>query len=191
MTKNLFSEKTIKRISILFISLFILIEGDIPLRDTPFYVIVSKYIRNIVFVYCYWETNRMILIYLRNRFPKFEHTRRRIGLHIIFFIIYVLFAGLLFTSINVYLLKSSSNRFFPEYVEMVAISASLLGFITIVYECVYYFGLYEKGLYEAEKLKKESLITQLEILRSQLKSLILVFGTKPRLSTRSVANSIL
>lgn len=162
------NEKTIKLVSILVIALFIIFEGDVPLNRTYFYTLVLKYIRNIVFVYCYWESNRMIFIYLRNRFPKYEDTRRRIALHIIIFIVYVLVAGLFFTSINVYLLKSSNNTFFSEYLEMVLISATLLGFITIVYECVYYFGLYEKGLYESEKLKKESLITQLEILKSQI-----------------------
>lgn len=168
MKRNMLSEKTIKRISILVIALFILIEGDLPLSTTPLYIIALKYIRNVVFVYCYWESNRMIFIYLRNRFPKYEDTKRRIALHILIFIVYVLLAGLFFTSINIYMLKSSNNTFFHEYLEMVMISATLLGFITIVYECVYYFGLYEKGLYESEKLKKESLITQLEILKSQI-----------------------
>jgi len=41
------------------------------------------------------------------------------------------------------------------------------GIVTIIYECAYFFGRWEHSLYESERLKKESLISQLELLKTR------------------------
>ena len=44
----------------------------------------------------------------------------------------------------------------------------MLGIVTIIYECAYFFGRWEHSLYESERLKKESLVSQLELLKNQI-----------------------
>jgi two-component system LytT family sensor kinase len=162
------NDKWVRRAGIPIVAILLLMSSDIlPMTISP-RTIIFKIFRNIFYVFCYWESNRMIVIYMRNRYPNLKDISKRIGMHIAIFLVYVMVMGLVITFINVNLPRSGQDSFFSEYKEMVLKSLLILGLVTVIYECAYYFGLYEKSLYESERLKKESLISQLELLKNQI-----------------------
>ncbi|CAM4023416.1 Histidine kinase [Pedobacter westerhofensis] len=162
------NDKWVRRIGIPLVAILLLMSSDIiPVVISP-KMLIYKIFRNIFYVFCYWESNRMIVLYMRSKYPDLKDTSKRIAMHIVVFVVFVLVAGFLITVINVNLPQTNRDPFLSEYKDMVLRSVLILGLVTVIYECAYYFGLYEQSLYESERLKKESLISQLELLRNQI-----------------------
>ncbi|ACU57772.1 signal transduction histidine kinase, LytS [Chitinophaga pinensis DSM 2588] len=168
MDKTIIKDKWIRIIGVPTIVVLLILMDDTGPDHISTEMLLFKLFRNAFFVLCYWESNRMLFTYMRNRYPDLRDTSKRILHHLLLFIVYMLFAGLIFTMINVRLPQNSHEDFWSEYLEILRKSAVLLGVVTVIYECVYYFGLYEKSQLESERLKKEALISQVELLRSQI-----------------------
>jgi len=162
------NDKWVRRVGIPLIAVLLVLSSDVsPTQITP-RMFVFRIIRNIFYVFCYWESNRIIFIYMRSKYPNLKDTSKRIGMHIVIFIIYILLSAAVFAFININLPKTNPESFVSEFKDIVIKSVLLLGLVTVIYECAYYFGLYETSLYESERLKKESLISQLELLKNQI-----------------------
>jgi two-component system LytT family sensor kinase len=168
MEKTGIVDKWIRYAGIPLVVILLILFGDVnPVRLSR-EMLLLKVVKNTFFALCYWEGNRMIIIYMRNRYPKLEEISKRILMHILLFFIYIVIAGVIFTYININLPQNRPESFWREYRDILEKSMLLLGLITVIYECAYYFGLYENSLYESERLKKEALISQIELLKNQI-----------------------
>ncbi|WP_215238441.1 sensor histidine kinase [Dyadobacter helix] len=133
--------------------------------------VYSKIIKYIIYVALYWEIHRVIFIYVQNRYPYLQDTRKRVYIQIIVFALVILVVSFFLALINPYFPSGgagSQDTFLMEYQSFVVKSLLLLGLITVIYECIYFFGLYEKSMLEAERLKKENLMSQFELLKNQI-----------------------
>ncbi|MBE9583273.1 histidine kinase [Mucilaginibacter sp. JRF] len=166
--KPTISDRWLRIVGIPMITVLLIAFSDFnPIRLSP-EMLAIKVIKSVFFVVCYWESNRMLFVYMRTRYPELEDTSKRITLHLLIFIIYVLIAGLIFTYININLPQNTPESFWREYRDVLEKSLLFLGLVTVIYECMYYFGLYEKSQYESERLKKEALVSQIELLKNQI-----------------------
>jgi two-component system LytT family sensor kinase len=168
MEKIVLNDRWIRIIGVPLIIILLTVFSDVSPARITLGMLFVKLVRNTVFVICYWESNRMIFIYMRNRYPNFKDTSKRITMHVLIFSVYSIVAGLLFTVINMNLPQTTYGTFWSEYSGIMKKSVLLLGLVTVFYECAYYFGLYEKSQLEAERLKKEALISQVELLKTQI-----------------------
>jgi two-component system LytT family sensor kinase len=126
---------------------------------------IAKYV---VYVALYWECSRFIFLYMRNRFPALKQTGKRIAVQSGTMFVFILLASLMIAGINYVYPITHREPFWAEYEDIFRKSLVLLGIVTIIYECAYFFGRWEHSLYESERLKKESLISQLELLKNQI-----------------------
>jgi two-component system LytT family sensor kinase len=126
---------------------------------------IAKYV---VYVALYWECSRFIFLYMRNRFPALKQTGKRIAVQSGTMFVFILLASLMIAGINYVYPITDREPFWAEYEDIFRKSLVLLGIVTIIYECAYFFGRWEHSLYESERLKKEGLISQLELLKNQI-----------------------
>jgi two-component system, LytTR family, sensor kinase len=185
------SDRWLRIVGIPMITILLIAFSDFnPLRLSP-EMLAIKVLKTVLFVVCYWESNRMLFVYMRTRYPELEDTSKRITLHLLLFLAYVLVAGLIFTYINISLPRNTPESFWRESRDVLEKSLLFLGLVTVIYECIYYFGLYEMSQYESERLKKEALVSQLELLKDQisphflfnsLNALITMVPENPRLA---------
>lgn len=131
-------------------------------------VIFIKLIKDFVYVIVYWECNRFIFLYFRNKYPSLKETAKRIGMQTLFGALFILAAGLMIVVIDCYFPDSVREPIFSHYQEIVGKSLLLIGIVTVTYECTYFFARWEHSLYESERIKKESLISQFELLKNQV-----------------------
>lgn len=127
-----------------------------------------KIFKNFVYVLVYWESTRYLFYIMRRKYPLLKDTAFRIGFQFILITALILTFGMLIAIFNVYLLGDRDLTFLPEYRNIIVKSSILLTIVTILYECAYFFGGWKNSLYESELLKKENLISQFEMLKSQI-----------------------
>jgi two-component system LytT family sensor kinase len=162
--KKSVNDRWIRIIGIPIIIIILIVFGDVnPIRLSAG-MLVLRLVKITAFIFCYWEGNRIIFEYMRCRYPNLEDISKRLCLHALVFLIYVIAAGFIFTYINRILPQDRPEPFWSEYRDILEKSLLLLGLITVIYECSYYFGLYEKSQYESERLKKEALISQVALI---------------------------
>ncbi|GAA4309863.1 histidine kinase [Mucilaginibacter gynuensis] len=162
------NDKWIHIIGMPVVTMILIAFGDVnPLRLSQ-EMLAIKVIKSLFFVLCYWESNRMLFMYMRTRYPDLGDTSKRVTWHLLVFVVYVVIAGFVFTYINMSLPQNKPESFWREYRDVLEKSLLLLGLVTAVYECAYYFRLYEKSQFESERLKKEALISQVELLKDQI-----------------------
>jgi len=131
-------------------------------------VLIFSIAKLTVYVTLYWECSRFIFLYMRNRFPQLKDTAKRIAVQSLVMCLFILLSGLLITGVHYAFPTDTPGPFWAEYKDVLVKSLLLMGIVTIIYECAYFFRRWEYSLYESERLKKESLIAQLELLKHQI-----------------------
>lgn len=110
-----------------------------------------------------WEGNRFIILGMRQRFPGYSQTTKRILLESLLAIIYTFFATFLLDEL---LCKGILRK-----------EGNLLGFrislvptvlVYLVYEAVYFFESWKTNVRKTESLIREGVQSQLEVLKNQL-----------------------
>lgn len=115
-----------------------------------------------------WETNRLVVLYFRNRFPGLHQTKQRvINLFVAAMLVTIALRGL-----NIYLYDKTrfwGYRFPLEaYLHAIGVAALFVIVIGGIYEAMYYFSKWKDVAVEAEMLKKENLQTQFDSLKVQI-----------------------
>jgi sensor histidine kinase YesM len=108
------------------------------------------------------------LIYLRNTYPSHKDTAKKIIIQAVTFIVFISATTLALSTLEFYLPRTDNDSFSDDYFDSLIKSGITLGIITICYECAYYFGKWETSMYESERLKKEQLVSQFELLKTQI-----------------------
>lgn len=99
------NDKWVRRIGIPLIAVLLVLISDGSNNQISPRLFAFKIIRNIFFVFCYWENNRIIFIYMRSKYPNLKDTSKRIAVHVVIFLVYILVSGAVFAFINIKLLK--------------------------------------------------------------------------------------
>ncbi|MDB4922087.1 MAG: signal transduction histidine kinase, LytS [Mucilaginibacter sp.] len=166
--KNGLNDKWARLIGIPVIVVLLVFLSDNRGISTSSKILVVSIAKYVVYVTFYWECSRFIFLYMRNRFPHLKETAKRIVVQSVVMSVFILLAGLIIGGINYAYPNGNREPFLTEYEDIIRKSLVLLGIVTVIYECAYFFGRWEHSLYESERLKKESLISQLELLKNQI-----------------------
>lgn len=162
------NDKWARPIGIPVIVILLVFLSDNPEIRSSSRALMLSLIKYAVYVTLYWEFSRFIFLYMRNRFPALKETGKRIAVQSGTMFLFILLASLIIAVINYAYPVTIREPFWAEYEDIFRKSLVLLGIVTIIYECAYFFGRWEHSLYESERLKKESLISQLELLKNQI-----------------------
>lgn len=130
--------------------------------------IFTEIIHSVIAIVLIWEINRQVIIRSRKLYPGLENTRRRI-----FFLLSRGFLITILIRFGIAYLYSTTRfwgyTFTPErYVYNILVGLLVLLPLLAIYEGVYLYREWWKTHFEAERLKKEQLQTQLDQLKSQI-----------------------
>ena len=167
MEKKKLKDKWVRIIGVPVTVVLMILTGDSKLH-IPLEMQLIRITKLIIYVFLYWEANRIIFIYLRNKYPHHKETAKKIIVQLITFIIFIVTGSLIVTVISSWLPSIDRDSFWDDYFDSLLKSGIILGIITICYECAYFFVKWENSLYESERLKKEQLISQFELLKTQI-----------------------
>ncbi len=130
----------------------------------------DKYVTTLVITSVLWMGSRQIMIYSRKKYPLFKEVRTRL--------IYQSIYMFLFTIVFNNLLGYIADHFVFNYgfrssgIDMLISTNSASIFCTImiiaIYESIYFMNELRASVVESENLKRESLSSQLNALRSQV-----------------------
>lgn len=116
----------------------------------------------------YWLGNRFIIIKFRKRYPSPRKNRTRVIFQSITMILFVVISSLTIDYILYDLLGLSLPE--DEVSESQMLLPSLFSTLAIasIYEAAYYISQWKQSIEEAERLKRENTISQLDSLRNQV-----------------------
>jgi two-component system, LytTR family, sensor kinase len=115
-----------------------------------------------------WEGNRYIFIRMKDRYPGYHNTERRVIYQTLISVVYTLFVA---TAIlyAIYLVFPEECRFDPPAVFRNFLTSLIPTlFITSIYESVYFFKEWKINIQRTEALAKENIRSQFESLKNQL-----------------------
>jgi two-component system, LytTR family, sensor kinase len=118
----------------------------------------------------FWEGNRAIVVWFRQRFPAYQQVARRLVYQ---FLAVTVYSALMATFL--WLLNREVIAYFGivEQTPYTLRHAYSLGLgitytVLVFYECVFFFERWKQSVIEAERLKVEQVKTQLESLKNQV-----------------------
>ena len=115
-----------------------------------------------------WETCRIILIRVRNRFPGIEQTSKRVFFsHLLY-----LPACIIITGIILFILERirfwNYHLGWYDWFKNITICYLFVILIAFIYEAVYYYRMWLNVIVETEELKKTGMQCQLDSLKNQI-----------------------
>ncbi|MEN0005291.1 MAG: histidine kinase [Bacteroidota bacterium] len=127
---------------------------------------LPKWIEASIFALTYWEGARYIVILLRKHFHDFEDTRKRIFWQFLLVTIFMnligLPLGLLLDATQLFDLHN------PTFFQLTAVNITTILIFLSIYESIYFYDQLKSSITEQERLKQETIRSQLEGLRNQV-----------------------
>jgi hypothetical protein len=139
-------------------------------NDFPF--LTWKYLRydvlqGLIYTVIYWEGNLFILTKMKQLYPDPDYTAKRITLVVVLVTLFsASFSVLGCFTISPYLFDDPPTK--ESVFGHLNSTLMLCYFITALYEGADYFQRYKEGLIENERIKKENIISQFELLKQQV-----------------------
>jgi two-component system LytT family sensor kinase len=125
------------------------------------------YLEAIFYTVIYWEGDRWIVGKMRIRMPALEQSLKRNLWQLLIVTIYGSLVTFVVGGTITYLnLTSHSHQSSPWRVLIAALFVSYL--ITLIYEAIYFFRLWEKAIIEKERFRREAAQAQYAGLKAQL-----------------------
>lgn len=115
-----------------------------------------------IFTLCLWEGNIVIFKWSRKLFPDFKQTRTRLIFQTLFEASFVL----LFIHFSSIFLPAMGLQCSHKNSTIQGLTATLI--VSLIYESVYFFGLWKEHIIKTESLLYENAKSQLDALKSQL-----------------------
>ncbi|UFH57930.1 sensor histidine kinase [Spirosoma sp. KNUC1025] len=110
-----------------------------------------------------WEGNRLIIVQARRAFPTYSQTTRRLLTEAVI--------GLLYTLVATFLLDQILCKAILHHDELfIGFRMSLIPTVLVylIYEAIYFFEAWKLNVRKTESLARESVQSQLEVLKNQL-----------------------
>ncbi|MFD2571583.1 sensor histidine kinase [Spirosoma soli] len=111
-----------------------------------------------------WEGNRLIMIFMRRTFPKYNQTTRRLLAEAALALSYTFVATWLLDEVVCKAIFGKSIDPFTGF--RTSLIPTIL--VYLVYEAVYFFEAWKNNVRKTEALARESVQSQLEVLKNQL-----------------------
>ncbi|MCE7064612.1 sensor histidine kinase [Dyadobacter sp. CY326] len=110
-----------------------------------------------------WEGNRLIIIKMRRVFPDYSQTDRRLLMEAVLALAYTFVVTFILDEVLCKILLKSKGT-------LIGFSISIIPTILVylVYEAVYFFEAWKANVRKTESLMRESVQSQLEVLKNQL-----------------------
>lgn len=125
-----------------------------------------KWIEASIFALVYWEGSRFIVIKLRKKYKEFSETRKRVILQAIYTLVFMFVAGApLGISLDTLGLCPEHQ---PTAFQMAGVNVTTMLLFLSIYESIYFYDQLKLSIMEQERLKQESIRSQLEGLRNQV-----------------------
>jgi len=137
--------------------------GFAPNELQPVYAIVS-FVISTIFTVTFWLGNYSIFNFCRNWLPAYQQTLKRILAQIVLCTIYSAMTSALLTYLINLSIPESEENYWHNF--LYGYAMTLL--ISTIYEAAYFFGKRKETIIESEKLQKENLRTQYEMLKTQV-----------------------
>lgn len=137
--------------------------------ENPLQYFWAKVLIGMCYTMLYWFTGRFVVIYLRKRLPGPYNTMRRVLWQAAALVALILFVSLGCKDIinqKLALLSASHNT--PDAFSIALLSITLSGTILGVYEAAWAISQWKQSMVEAERLRRENVQSQLDILKSQV-----------------------
>ena len=150
--------------SAIFIPIFFF--GNNPFTDFKYYLIYGILVTG-AFTFLLWIVNTSLLLRIIDKYPFPQQTVKNITLQSVTLLVvtFILANGLAYIEHSL-----RNDDLYMEYVEReVGVSLILAGLITVLYNSIHIFKLLKESLVEKERLQKENVQSQLEILKNQVK----------------------
>jgi hypothetical protein len=128
---------------------------------------VYHILKSIIFTLFFWQGFFFITSFFRKQYPLIKHTQKRLALTLCVSSFYIF--------ISDFILRYFLNLFYPELASpidsllnhfLVNFSISIL--VGMIYELTYFFSNWNLSTIEAEKLKADQTIAQLDSLKNQI-----------------------
>jgi two-component system, LytTR family, sensor kinase len=121
----------------------------------------------LVFTTTMWEGNRLIFIYMKKRFPGYKQTVKRITVQTAISIVYTILVATFLSFLLSFVFEGCTfDR--PHVMGSIMTSIIPTFLVTSIYESVYFFQEWKKNIQQTEALAKETIISQFEVLKSQV-----------------------
>lgn len=111
-----------------------------------------------------WEGNRLVMVKARRAFPNYNQTSRRLFAEAAFGLLYTLAATYVLDEI---ICKAILHKTIPPF-EGFRMSIVPTLVVYLVYESMYFFEAWKANIRKTESLARESVQSQLEVLKNQL-----------------------
>lgn len=135
--------------------------------EDGFTAYIPEFMTSLVFTSVYWLSMRRVFIEMRRRFPKHTQVRRRLiytGIAVL-----MLFTLLHFLLSQVHdLLQPHPDRPGVTDFNYAVASLTIILLVSAIYEGVYLYDRWRESVIEQERLRRETIESQLEGLRSQV-----------------------
>jgi two-component system, LytTR family, sensor kinase len=119
------------------------------------------------FTFTYWEGMRWLWLRLRNLYPAYTQTKKRIAILIISCLVFAFIAKVVLSAFAMWFL-GDGNRTKIGFWSVYFISLVPTFMVISVYESVFFFWAWRTNVQKTEALARENLQSQFEALKSQL-----------------------
>jgi len=123
---------------------------------------------SVIIAFIIWQGNRWMVMRMRNWFPAFSDTPKRIAAQFTFGLAgsFIVLTGYCYAFSVLIMGLAPLND--SAWWSGVFVSLGMTVFISVIYECVYFFSMWKTTIVEAEELKRQQVISQFETLKSQV-----------------------
>jgi two-component system, LytTR family, sensor kinase len=161
-----FNDKPFMLAGIPLISLMVPFLFGLPFYEA-LHCLKNGFLIGIVFTAFFWFGDRTIIINLRKRFPQLSQNKKRLLISFVLLSAYTLIGTVLMGKAKLIALHSA-GILYQSFWNSFVICFILSIFIITIYEAGYYISKWKETIALAEKLKKESIQSQLEALKNQI-----------------------
>lgn len=125
------------------------------------------FLNSLIITFIIWQSNRWMVMRMRNWFPTYNETLKRIAAQFTIGIAGSTIVMLGYCYVFNYITFKQQPEASILFTNLI-VGLSLTVFVSIIYECVYFFSMWKTTIVEAEELKRQQLISQFETLKSQV-----------------------
>jgi Histidine kinase len=148
--------------SIIATTLFSVIHLD------SFRLVFKSYIFGLIHATVLWETGRLYILTIRNRFPRIEQVYVRFLITLFFTILNTCIVSFIFSFMAEKTFYFERQLFYKDYWKTIAIATSATITLTIIYEIIYLFKKWKQAWLENIWLKRDKIQTQVDSLKTQV-----------------------
>jgi hypothetical protein len=143
----------------------LMVFGLSPLDDASNFWI--SYLISVIHIVVYWYVERWIILYIRQRYNSFKDYQKRIILQSVIVVFSTLILCLL-SETTEFCLGQVPEAFETSFFNKYMASLIMTTIIITIYEGVYAFQLFKKGLIKNEELRRKNTQAQLDTLKNQV-----------------------